>query len=527
MITLDKFEAGLRQDNFLMWLAIKHHRTHKKEFLNFKQYPYQIQIYKDKSNEIDIIKSTQNGISEYALLRAISKAIKGQNIFYVLPRDLNVKRVVDERLTKSIQHTPYYRALIKIVKQEMEFKQTDSMRSQDIGDGNIAFVSSLSTPSFAEYPADEYIIDELDRCDQKNIAMCEDRIANSSHRTRLKISNPTFRNVGIDAEYKKTDMLEWFVECQKGHRVRLDWFKHIVLEIDAGKYAIRDPEWTWNCGRDIYPICDKCQSPINRKGKGMWIQTGSGQIRGYRLTKLFSGRMSLVEILDRFRRGLVNPDVLQRFYNADLGEGFTAKGSRIDIEMIQDCIGDYQPGKDRGLIVAGVDVGKWYHFVIAQLTPEGLTRVILIDKCIDTDEVIKRFREYNVKCAVIDANPETREARKIADSIQVGFLCYFGNVKKDSIDPMARNVTVQRTPAFDAAQEAILTTKIKYPINSMSNKEFVQHMTSNIRAYNPEKKVSGSIGAYEWICDQGEDHWLLSNVYLFIARRLIYLLAGV
>lgn len=521
---LDKWDAALRQYNYLTWLACKHHKTHKNEFLDFKTHPYQRQIYNDKSKYIVIIKSTQNGISEYALVRALSNAIKGLRVFFVFPTFDVAKRFVDERYTKTTQNTPYYRMLVRLVKEDLEIKQTESVKSKDIGEGNIAFVNSGSEVNFTEYPADDVIIDELDMCDQKNIEMAWERLSASKHRLQLKISNPTFKNIGIDLEYSNTDRLEWFVKCPSGHSVSIDWFDHFVRKVDDGKYIIRDPDYKWGSPKDIRPICQKCNKPINRKADGFWGSDYKSDKRGYRLTKLFTGTVTMVELLERFNKGLVNDEVLQRFYNADLGQAYTAKGSKIDREMIEGCIQDYDFGREDGLIIAGIDVGKVYNFVIKKICSDGKLKTLLVDQVHNTDELIRVLKEFNVKVGVIDAMPETRESRKIASHFKMMFLCYYGSSKSDKIDLKSKIITVQRTLAIDAVKEAVLTNTILYPYTILKDKDFLEQMTSSTRVYNADKRASGQVGAYEWVEGNKPDHYLHATAYCLIARRLIVLM---
>jgi len=521
------FEKAARKHNFVAWVACRHHKTHKDSYLDFNKHKYQLKIYHDQSPYLVIIKSTQNGISEYLLVRAISHAINGLNVFYVLPTFELVKRFVDERYTKSVQNTPYYHALATLVKLELNKKQTESVKSKDIGDGNIAFVNSFSSVGFTEYPADEVIIDELDKCDQTNIEMAWERLSASEYRRQVKISNPTFKNMGIDEEYEDTDKLEWFVRCQKGHPVRLNWFENFVDQIDDNRYVIRDSEWTWDSSKDIRPICQVCGTPIDRNGPGEWVPTVESRKRGYRLTKLFTGTVSVVELLDRFTKGLKNDDTMQRFYNGDLGEAYTASGSRIDRDMIAACVLDYGFGKEEGLIIAGIDVGKVYNFVIKKMLPDGKLKTLLVSEVRETGELMSILREYNVSAGVIDGMPETREAKKISKAFKMMFLCYFGDVKSDRIDIMGKTITVQRTPAIDAVKEALLTNAIQYPINIIRDgkcSNFIDQMTASVRVFNADKRSGGQKGAYEWIEGNKPDHYLFATAYCLIARRLVILL---
>jgi hypothetical protein len=522
---LGQFTQKLKRSHFILWLALKHHITHTGNPLTFKNHHYQKEILaQPKPNEV-YIKSTQNGITEITLLKAIGWASKGLKIFYVLPTGDLVGRFVKNRLDKTVSNTPYYRGLDMVTRKQDGPKRSDSMSLKDIGKGTIAFVGSNSTAGFSEFPADVVIIDELDECNIDNLNMADERLSHSDYRWRIRISNPTFKGKGIDALYNRTNKKEWFIKCECGEAIRLDWFKHIVRKIDDGRYVIRDKDWTWDAGRDIFPVCHKCGRLVDRMSDGWWDATGTGRITGRRITKLFSGTVPLVETLDRFILGQKDPAMLQRFYNADLGEAYTADGSKVTEEMIRKCIGEYQEGPlAEGLTIAGVDVGKYYNYVIAKVTASGL-KVLKVGKERDTDQLVSKLREYNVKAGVIDAMPETREARKIAGKFKMMFVCYYGGNKKDITDIVNRTVTVQRTPALDAVKEAILTNAITYPKNIHGHREFMDQMTASVRVYNPDKRTGGHTGAYEWVEGDLPDHYFHAMCYCLVARRLIVLMS--
>jgi hypothetical protein len=523
-VNLETFAAANRELDFVAWLACRHHKTHKNEYLNFAIHPYQKKIYHDKSKYLVIIKSTQNGISEYLLVRALAHAIDGLRVFYVLPTFELVKRFVDERYTKTVQNTPYYRMLVRAVREEMDIRQTESVKAKDIGEGNIAFVNSYSSVGFTEYPADEVIIDELDKCDPKNVEMAWERLSHSDFRWQVKISNPTFKGFGIDAEYETTDKNEWFVECQAGHRIRLNWFKHIVEKMKEGEYVIRDREWNWNSSRDIMPICE-CGKPVNRNGAGLWVPEKQSRKRGYRLTKLFTGTVTVAELMDRFQKGLVNNDIMQRFYNADLGEAYTAEGAKISDIMLDGCVADYTMPEalTEGACVAGIDVGAVFHVVIVQLRDKIPSRAVYIGTIRDPEEVVRICMQYRVRAGVIDALPEKRIASAICNALPGMFMCFYGANKRDVIHGPSKTITVDRTAALDNVKETLLLKNLELPKNARSISDFYPQMCSSTRLF--DKDANRGEGAYVWNEWGQPDHFFHATGYCLIARRLFTMLS--
>ena len=127
-----------------MDFALKYHRTHLNKKLRFHDRPYQRAIYKDDSRCITVIKSTQNGISEYLICRSIFETItKHDNCLFVLPTDLVKTRYVMSRFNKSIIHTAHYKN---------NLKKTDSVSLKEF-QGIINFVGSNSPGNFTEFVA--------------------------------------------------------------------------------------------------------------------------------------------------------------------------------------------------------------------------------------------------------------------------------------------------------------------------------------------------------------------------------------
>lgn len=521
---ISKISKLQRLHHFILWLALKHHKTHKKKHLNFKTHSYQKTIFLDDSTYIVIIKSTQCGITEYLLVRALGSAIKGRSVFYVLPTYQLVNRFVRNRADKSINITPYYKSLERIAKRQDDYKRSESMTLKDIGKGSIAFVGSNSSASFTEFPADDVIIDELDECDQENIEMAWERLSASEDRREIKVANPTFEGYGIDKEFATTDKMEWNIKCECNKYVKLDWFQNVVREVDGGSYVIRDREWDWNTRRDIMPICQHCDRPIDRKSEGIWAPTAQSYKRGYHISKLFSGTVTYVELLERFMKGLKNDNKLQRFYNADLGQAYTAKGARIDMLMLKAILGNYRNGlkKESGFGIMGIDVGKVLNIIIGYLNPDASVQIAYIAECpVEVKEVVKLYKEYNVRLAVIDAQPEKHFVTKLKAKIQNLFSCYYADAKKEPVDQY-KNITIDRTASLDSVKEAIVLKNIILPANSESIKSFYEQMTASIRIFD-QKRNKGK-GGYVWEEGGKPDHYHHAMNYMYIARKLVIML---
>ena len=483
---------------------------------------YNIEVEDDNSYIANSLIVHNCGITEYLIVRTTGKAIMGKSIFYAMPTYSLVARFVRNRIDKTIGNTFYYKMLEKVAKETADSKRSESMSLKDIGAGNIAFIGSNSTSGFTEFPADEFVVDELDECDQANIEMGWERLSHSEDRTQIKVANPTIESYGIDAEYRDTNQFVWHIKHDCNKWISFDWFKQAAEEVDEGTYIIRDKKWDWNQNRDIDLICEKCGKPINRRQKGLWVPTYQNRLKhGYRISKLFSGTVPLREIMARFNKGLKDNVLLQRVYNADFGMAYTAEGSKITKKMLDGILGIHRNGDiSNGFGIIGIDVGSILNVVIGHLLPNMKIKISYIGE-IATDiwELEKLIKMYNVRIGVIDALPEQHFVNKVKQRFQWMFSCYYQESKSAPVDNI-RNVGVGRTATLDELMEMIIIGNFILPVNAETIPKFYSQMQASTRIYEEMKNVKKIEGAYVWKHSQ-PDHYHHAMNYLLIARKLL------
>ena len=510
-----------------LWLAINHHRTHKNKPMDFTGYPYLKAIFLDKSNDQSIIKSTQSGLSEYLTIKGIGKASQGRSVFHVLPTGGLRNRYVANRVNKSIQHTPYYYRLIQDSAEEKKYGgNSQSMSLKDVGPGVWAFVSSESEPSFTEFPADDSFIDEVDQCDQSIIPMADERLANSDDPTRTRISNPTVEGYGIDEHYQNSDQKKWFIKCPHcGKRFIPDWFKHVVREVGEGNYELRDEEFSFELDRDIMMMCEKCEKGILKGAEGDWVKKYPSLAKsGFQISKLFTTKTTLREMADRFSEGLIKPIVLQRFWNADLGQAFTADGAKITLNDIQGAVGTHKMSdKCKGYPVMGIDVGSLCNYVIGYVQPDKTCIVGEIGVLPTTASALAaKARQKGIKIIVIDARPEGFLVKSLKEIFPRTISCYYVDEAKKEVVDRYRNVSISRTTSLDSVKEGLVLGQFVLPVDWKKVPEFLEQMTAATRIFDPEAHKGQ--GAYKWTEGSKADHYHHAFNYLGIAKRLTGLL---
>jgi hypothetical protein len=105
------------------------------------------------------------------------------------------------------------------------------------------------------------------------------------------------------------------------------------------------------------------------------------------------------------------PTTKETFYRQDLGHPFTSPESRLTPDILDSCIEAWRPQAPLRMYVMGIDVGSKLHVVIRGRLKDRwyLFEAFTVDSFEDIEGC---FECYNIQCCVVDALPETREARR-------------------------------------------------------------------------------------------------------------------
>jgi hypothetical protein len=515
-MNLRKRNRYLEKNFPVLWMALNHHRNHKNERLTFKKRKYLVDIYTDLNPYISIMKSTQCGISEWLIIYCICETILGRSVLLAYPIQDIMRRFVLNRFNKSVLYTPYYQKLIS----SDTGKKTESMDLKDVAKGVIAFAGSNTPNPFIEFPAETYAIDEKDRGNQSNLLMGKERLSNADNPKEINVSNPTYTNVGIDIDYKDADRKKWVNYAECGHKINIDFFKHVVRKVDdksnTKDYIILDKDFDPLSGRDCNVICHKCHKPFYRYGDGEWVPFQRHFKKSYQISKMYSTKVKMSAMIDNFNKGLVNDSIMERFYNADLGLPFEGQGSKIFPYQLNNCIRDYNPlPYSTESCIMGVDVGKHLHVVIGKIVNDNDIQIVYIGYVHGKGDIIDFLKRFNIRCAVVDALPEIRLAKELCYDYSGIFRWFSHSEKKDLIKIKDRTILANRTEMLDDVKEAVIMQKFLLPQNAASIPDFYDQVCAPTRIFDEDKKI------YKWEEGNAADHYCFSLAFLLLAKKVL------
>ena len=355
--------------------------------------------------------------------------------------------------------------------------------------------------------------------DPRAPAIAEKRLGHSMLAEQRWISTPTYPGVGIHAKWLESDQREWFVRCEHcGERQPMT----IQQVVDAFDALGRPVHWHSHNG-EACVACRRCGQALDRLGPGEWVPTYPGrEIAGFHLTKLFSPRKRLIEVI----QALDTTDETKRreAFNQDLGEPYTPRGEQITDELLDGLRREYGHGPAAGeRCVMGADVGSVIHVVIrGPQDSETGERPQRFAGEVESFEALGRLmKTYHVSRAVIDALPETRKAREFqADFPDQVWLAYYVGQKTGTKatepaqwDEEKGVVNLDRTRTMDTMYARFFDGENTLPANARDVRDLYPHLKAPVRRIE-ESQNGARVAVY---VESSADHLAHAENYCMVA----------
>lgn len=349
-------------------------------------------------------------------------------------------------------------------------------------------------------PVDYIIFDELDEAPQNAIDMAMERMSHSEFKKVLKLSNPTLPDYGIDRAFQETDQRYWLLKCEHcgDHTCLEDTFPDCLSERD---------------GR-VIRTCSKCRGEIN-PAIGEWVakKPGVTDKRGYHYSQLFSQFVDPAEILHQFRTTSNRTD----FYNLKIGNAYVEAENRLSMqEILALCSNDGIASYDSGLCCMGVDQGKDLHVVIGKST--DTSKIIHLGIYKEWEELDRLMKIFNVARCIVDALPETRNARAFADRFKGRiYLNYYNDSQRGRYSWNEKDMVVicNRTESLDNSHNEIMQKNIILPKECEIVNVFAKHCSNVAKKLEEDEETGNKRYVYVKL---GEDHFRHAYNYECMAR---------
>ena len=463
----------------------------------YDRHEYLLEPYQDDHPHQTEMKAAQLGLTTRAMLRSLYKCRYAgfRGVLYLFPSRTDALDFSKSRISNLIDEN---KGTIG-----KWLRDTDSAGLKKVWNSFLYIRGMHSKVGLKSIPVDFVIFDELDEAPQNSVDVAMERMGHSEHRLVLQLSNPTLPDYGIDKAFQDTDQKYWLLKCKKcGNFTCLeDSFPDCLITVKG--HVIR--------------ACHKCESELN-PSIGQWVAkhpsvTGK---RGYHYSQLFSHFIDPGDILHQFR----TTDNLTDFYNLKIGNAYVEAENRLNVEEVLTLCGNKGIASgDDGPCSMGVDQGKDLHVVIGKRHVQKSGEIVHVGVYKDWDELNRLMDNFNVAKCVVDALPETRNARTFAEQSKGRvFLNYYNQHQKGSYAWNEKESVVQcnRTESLDASHREIMERNLILPKNCGVIKEFAKHL-HNVAKKLEENEETGS-KRYIYV-KLGADHFRHAFNYEAMARQ--------
>lgn len=456
-------------------------------------HPYQVDM-----------KSTQMGLTSRAMLKMIYGArYRGwRGILYLFPTKTDVYDFSDTRVTPLLKENPTLFG--------DWIRNTDSKGLKRIWSAFLYMRGMSSLAGLKGIPVDFLVIDEEDEANVKHVHAAEKRMAHSSFKEQMRLSNPSLPDWGIGAEFDRTDQRYWLLKCPRAGCGR--WLN--LVELFPRERGDAVPFFQEVDGV-LERVCPSCTHPLD-PANGEWVPSNT-RIHdrvGRQYSQLWGTTITPQAIMDEYRDELISDT---SFYNLTIGIPYVEAENRLSIEQVLALCGDAgMAERDRGPTSMGVDVGKILHVTVMRRN-----RVLLCTEVRDWGDLDQFMRNFRVGRCVVDALPETRNAREFAGKFPGKvFLSYYQEHQKGRYKWNEEDWTVSgnRTESMDASHKLLAAGELILPRRSDRMEEVAKHCHNVAKKLEVQEDAKGGGSRYVYV-KLGPDHYRHSINYAVMADQ--------
>ena len=431
--------------------------------------------------------------------------------------------------------------------------------------GFFRLVGSGSASGLASMPLPYVLADEVDKYEATSegdpLSLALERSKMQFNRKAMITSTPTVSGESrIEALYNLSDKRRFYVPCIHCEREQLLIFKNLKWD------KVKDKEGkNMHKPETAYYVCENCGCVINDAQKnemvkhGKWVAEApfSGRA-GFHINEFYSPFRTFAQIAQDFLKKKDDPETLQVFTNAVLGEVWNIPCEKMEEMELFNRIEKYYSEDDENeeqrklpqegaLLTAGVDVQQDRLEVVVRLWGKGDEswgieyHVFWGDPYQDIvwlklDQLIRKQYTHasgvklRIQCCAIDTGYATEQVYKYVNSRRWPTAAIKG--KGGAGEPIVRNSTKPeklKVPlhiiGVDTAKNTLYQRSFivksgpgKIHWNQNFSKQYFEQFTAERRI----KKLKAGVETYVWNKPSGRSNEALDcEVYAYAARWII------
>jgi len=472
---------------------------------SYHRHEYLEQPYQDDHPWQVEEKAAQLGLTTRAMLRVMYKSrfLDLRGTLYLFPSRGDAIDFSKSRISTLIQDNPETIGTW--------LSDVDSAGLKKVWKTSLYIRGMRTAISLKSIPVDMIVFDELDEAPQNAVDKAMERMGHSEYRLVHMLSNPTLPDYGVNRAFQETDQLYWLLKCDKcGHYTCMEDVFCEAKPPETPRCLVELPD-------RVYRACEKCQAELN-PSVGQWVakRPSITDKRGYHYSQLFSHYIEPADILHQFR----TTHNLTDFYNLKIGVAYVEAENRLSVQQVLALCSDVGiASEDAGPCSMGVDQGKDLHVVIGKNHPQKAGKIIHVAVYRDWEELDALMKKFKVARCVVDALPETRNARAFANRFPGRvWLNYYNEHQKGSYawNEKEHVVSCNRTESLDASHREVVDEALVLPRDCDMLKTFADHLHNVAKKLEEDEETGSKRYVYVKL---GPDHFRHAYNYEAMARQ--------
>ena len=494
---------------------------------SFLNHEFQKTIASDTSQEVNVKKPSQVGLSELSarLALAMTKVVRGSTAIYTLPTATFASTFMKTRIDPVIRGSEALRNSVH--------KSNDNNEVKQIDDSFLYLRGAASSNAAISIPADFIINDELDFCDQEIVSQYASRVTHSSWKLFRRFSTPTIPGYGIDKAFIESRRFHNLCKCNHcATWFKPDYYEHVKIPgyTDDIRSLTNSSTLYRTRWREAHLACPKCgkEPSLQPEHRNYVLENTDDDFvpAAYQVTPFDAP--NIIKVSDILQARL-RYEREQDFVNFVLGLAMEDKDStlmRSDLRFRHDL--PSAPTR-----VMGIDVGHTYHAWIAEVTHAGV--YLIHREQIPMGSIRTRYfelkRQYNVALSVIDSQPHAETVMYLQALDPNLYASVYVNSKdvlthevkerdeeKDEGKNFVRQVNVNRSRAFDAYMNDMREGTISFRASD-DDETVIAHHTSMKRVRVWDDKTQNLV--HSWVKTDGVDHYHHAGLYAWVAAKIL------
>ena len=369
-----------------------------------------------------------------------------------------------------------------------------------------------SSSKMKSISVDVALFDEVDEMDQDAVDKAKFRMETSTIGNEFYLGNPTIPEYGIHGYYLKSDQKAWMTKCQACNQ----W---TCLEMEFPGSLQRQKDGS------VKRICVKCGMEVD-PNIGEWvakIPDRSKDFSGYWIGHLSCPIGDAKKILNEWE----DPNLKKRnFYNMRLGLPYVSIEERLTRGHIFNCCTiEAMDSRHPGPCAMGIDVQgerKGFHVVIGCKITDYTKKIVKVCRVSKINDLYDLIKKFNVECAVVDVEPETRLMKEFAENAGIEvFLCKYKESQRKYPDYVSSEhmVTINRTEISDATNNLFQKEDVLIlPRRCEEIEEYASQMTNIAKTLDEDEETGEKKYFYRRLGQ--DDYYHATNYWLLACDRV-------